>query len=85
MPDAAGLGAAICASVGVGVHPDWETATAAMVRPGVAFAPDPGRSAAYHHLAGTYSRLDELAEPLLAWTSRRAASTPAQWVGDSHG
>jgi sugar (pentulose or hexulose) kinase len=32
--DAAGLGAAVCAAVGAGVHPDWESAIAAMVRLG---------------------------------------------------
>lgn len=30
--DAAGLGAAICAAVGAGVHPTWDAAVAAMVR-----------------------------------------------------
>lgn len=39
--DAAGIGAAICAAVGAGLHPDWDAAVAAMsgtgapVRPGV--------------------------------------------------
>lgn len=31
-PDAATLGAAICAAVGSGLHPDWESAVSAMVR-----------------------------------------------------
>ncbi len=34
LDDAAGLGAAVCAAVGAGVHPDWEAALAAMVHPG---------------------------------------------------
>lgn len=78
VPDAAGLGAAICAAVGAGVHPDWATARAAMVKPGAAFVADPARADAYRYLGETYSRLSELIEPLFDWTSRRG---PGAGVG----
>ncbi len=74
MPDAAGLGAAICAAVGVGVHPDWDTAVEAMVPPGRVFAPEPAGVAAYRRIARTYARLPELTEPLFAWTGENPAS-----------
>jgi sugar (pentulose or hexulose) kinase len=76
MPDAAGLGAAICACVGAGLHPDWDTATAAMVRPGPELAPDPARAAAYRDLARTYSCLHELTDPVFRWTGRGTAGAP---------
>ncbi len=40
-PEASGLGAAIDAAVGLGVHPDFETAVKEMVRPGQWFEPHP--------------------------------------------
>lgn len=76
--DAAGLGAAVCASVGAGVHPDWGTARASMVHPGRAFAPDPVRAATYRELRRTYSRLAELTEPVFAWTSRGGSEASAE-------
>lgn len=39
--DAAGMGAAVCAAVGVGMHADWDDAVAAMVRRGESIRPDP--------------------------------------------
>ncbi len=74
VPDAAGLGAAICAAVGAGVHPDWGTAVAEMVTPGRVFAPDPAGVAAYREIASTYARLPELMDPVFAWTGRRGRS-----------
>jgi xylulokinase len=47
LDDAAGLGSAICACVGHGIHPDVETARRAMVRPGVTVDPDPTGVEAY--------------------------------------
>jgi xylulokinase len=75
IPDAAGLGAAVCAAVGAGVHHDWSTAVAEMVTLGPTFTPDPTGVAAYHRIASTYSRLHELADPLFSWTSEGVAST----------
>ena len=46
-PDAAGVGAAICAAVGAGVHQDFRTAVAAMVPAGSRFDPGPRAVAAY--------------------------------------
>ena len=48
--EASGLGAAICASVGLGMHADFATAVRAMTRPGRTFEPDRVASARYEHL-----------------------------------
>lgn len=45
--DAAGLGAAICAAVGAGIHRDWEAAIDAMVRTETVFRPDAALSVSY--------------------------------------
>ena len=45
--DAAGIGAAICAAVGVGMHADWDEAVRAMVRLGPSIPPDPHLVRAY--------------------------------------
>lgn len=55
--DAAGTGAAICAAVGHGVHPDVETAVAAMVRPGDVFPPDPVAGRQYDALREVYDQV----------------------------
>lgn len=62
--DAAGLGAAICAAVGAGVHPDFDQAMAAMVRPGRAFEPEPDARAAYDRLVRAYAALPEFTDPM---------------------
>ncbi|MFJ2774592.1 FGGY-family carbohydrate kinase [Streptomyces sp. NPDC087300] len=48
---AAGLGAAICAAVGLGVHPDFDSAVDAMVRPGQTFEPSQAHHVLYERLA----------------------------------
>lgn len=55
--DAAGLGSAICAAVGHGTHPDFETAVAAMTRPGVVVQPDPTAVAAYQEVHAAYAEV----------------------------
>lgn len=55
--DAAGLGAAICASVGTGVHPTWDAAIDAMVRTDATFAPDPGLVAEYERVSRRYEHV----------------------------
>lgn len=45
--DASGLGAAIDAAVGLGLHPDIDSAVKAMTRPGDSFEPDAERHALY--------------------------------------
>jgi xylulokinase len=62
--DAAGLGAAICAAVGHGLYPDWDQATAAMVRPGAEFAPDPRAARAYQQINQVYATLTTFTDPL---------------------
>ena len=49
-PEAAGLGAAIDAALGLGLHPDPETAVAEMVRIGERFEPDRAASRMYEDL-----------------------------------
>ena len=48
--EAAALGAALCAAVGAGLHADFATAAAAMVRPGLRFEPRAEASALYAQL-----------------------------------
>ncbi|PPF43945.1 sugar kinase [Pseudoclavibacter sp. AY1F1] len=47
MTDAAGLGSAICAAVGTGVHPSWEAAADAMVHVKDVWVPEPDLLAQY--------------------------------------
>lgn len=62
--DAAGLGAAICAAVGSGLHPDWAEAGRAMVRPGRAFVPVGENQAAYADVRERYRDLHRFTDPL---------------------
>ena len=48
--EASGLGAAIDAAVGLGLHPDFETAVQQMTRLGRTFEPDPAAHAVYQEL-----------------------------------
>ncbi len=48
--ETSGLGAAIDAAVGLGLHPDFETAVAAMTRVGDVFQPDPAARELYERL-----------------------------------
>ncbi|HEY3953760.1 MAG TPA: FGGY-family carbohydrate kinase [Streptosporangiaceae bacterium] len=62
--DAAGLGAAICAAVGHGVHPGWAEATAAMVTPGEQFTPRQRAVSAYRRISQVYAGLTAFTDPL---------------------
>jgi xylulokinase len=62
--DAAGLGAAMCAAVGHGIYPDWDTATAAMVTAGDGFAPDTRAARAYQKINKVYTGLTSFTDPL---------------------
>ena len=64
MPDAAGLGAAISAAVGAGVHPDFDTAVKRMVGVGHTFEPNRASAAAYARIGAAYSMLPEHTDPL---------------------
>ncbi|NLD72903.1 MAG: carbohydrate kinase [Chloroflexi bacterium] len=71
--DTSGLGAAIAASVGLGIHPDFPTAVAAMTRLGRVFEPDPAARAVYEPLyqrvyLPMYNRLRPLYEEIRAIT-----------------
>jgi sugar (pentulose or hexulose) kinase len=66
VPDAAGLGAAICAAVGAGVYPDFETAVARMVRVAKVFKPIPEHVEIYGRInAAVYKGLRDRLEPIL--------------------
>ena len=63
--EASGLGAALIGAVGLGRHPDFPTAVAAMVRPGRRFEPDPSSAALYDRLyRQVYARLYNQLRPL---------------------
>jgi len=62
--DAAGVGAAMCAAVGAGVHADFDAAMAAMVQPGREFPPDPRSHAAYDRVMAAYAALPEFTDPM---------------------
>ena len=47
--DAAGMGAAICAAVGAGMHDSWDNAIDAMVRSDALTQPDAERHREYRH------------------------------------
>jgi sugar (pentulose or hexulose) kinase len=71
--DASGLGAAIDAAVGVGVHPDFQTAVAEMTHVGDTFDPDPKNRAIYDGLyhevyLKMYKRLRPLYEKIRSIT-----------------
>ncbi|HZE40308.1 MAG TPA: FGGY-family carbohydrate kinase [Stackebrandtia sp.] len=63
-PDAAGLGAAICAAVGAGLHTDFASAVAAMVRPGDVVEPDPESRERYAALLDVYAGLGDFTDPM---------------------
>jgi sugar (pentulose or hexulose) kinase len=48
--ETSGLGAAICAAVGLGLQPDFRTAVARMTHVGEVVEPDPERQALYQQL-----------------------------------
>jgi sugar (pentulose or hexulose) kinase len=63
--EASGLGAAIDACVGLGIHPDFETAVAAMTRTGENYQPNPAAQRVYDELyQKVYKRLYERLKPL---------------------
>lgn len=67
--DAAGLGSAICAAVGCGLHPSWADASAAMVRTGRVFAPSDAGVAAYRPVRDAYRGLHQFTDPLFERTT----------------
>jgi sugar (pentulose or hexulose) kinase len=72
--EASGLGAAMDAAVGVGLHPDFKTAVTAMTRVKDTFEPDPARHSIYDELyqriyLQMYKRLRPLYDEILEITS----------------
>ncbi len=63
-PSAAALGAAVCAAVGVGVHPSWDQAGAAMVGSGEQIRPVTEEAALYAALGGAHADLVAALEPV---------------------
>lgn len=63
--EASGLGAAINAAVGLGLHPDFDTAVSEMTRVGVSFEPNPVNHRIYDELYNrVYLRMYERLRPL---------------------
>lgn len=65
LPDAAGLGAAICAAVGAGAYPDHETAVKSMVRVTDSFKPDSENTELYKTIEESIFRnIKEYSDPV---------------------
>jgi sugar (pentulose or hexulose) kinase len=62
--EAAVMGAAMLAAVGVGYYPDIPTAAKAMARPGTRVEPDPARHRVYNTFFNLYISLYETLKPL---------------------
>lgn len=71
MTDAAGLGSAICAAVGLGAYGDFQTAVASMVRPGERFEPNPRAHARYDVLVRAYAGLTQFTDPMFRFVADR--------------
>lgn len=68
LTDGAGIGAAIAAFVGAGVHPSWDAAVEATVHAADGFEPEPGWAAAYRPVRDAYAVLPRHLDPLfLEW------------------
>nr|MCU0235432.1 FGGY-family carbohydrate kinase [Thermoanaerobaculales bacterium] len=87
--EACGLGAAIDAAVGVGLHPDFPAAVAAMTRVRDTFEPDPRNRAVYDGLyrevyLDMYRRLQPLYRKMnFEFSTRRPRFHACAWVGGS--
>lgn len=68
--DAAGIGAAICAAVGSGLHPGWDEARDAMVRDGTEFRPDPATVERYREIARRRAGVLSFTDPLFEHLAR---------------
>lgn len=64
-PSAAGLGAALSAAVGTGLHPSWSAAVEAMVHLGDPVAPDPAWVAAYADVRTRHAALVDALDAVL--------------------
>jgi sugar (pentulose or hexulose) kinase len=66
VPDAAGLGAAVCAATGSGLYGSFDEAVAAMVRSGPAFGPDARNHEIYREMSALYAGIPELTDRIYA-------------------
>jgi len=74
--ETSGLGAAMDAAVGLGLHPDFDAAARAMTRTSRVFEPDPQRHALYDDLfEQVYSRMYGRLQPLYKKLNALARST----------
>lgn len=65
-PSGASLGAAICAAVATGVHPDFATAVARMEKPREAFRPDAANTETYRRMnEAAYRDVRDATDPVL--------------------
>jgi sugar (pentulose or hexulose) kinase len=65
-PAGASLGAAICAAVATGAHPDFDTAAARMEKPRERFLPQPETVSVYRRMnEAVYRRIRDATDPLL--------------------
>ncbi|MGJ9422694.1 FGGY-family carbohydrate kinase [Aeromicrobium sp. CF3.5] len=62
--DAAGLGAAICAAVGVGLHESFERAVAVMVTDGATWTPRPAVAAGYERIRPVFDAIRSATDPV---------------------
>jgi xylulokinase len=65
--DAAGMGAAICAAVGSGIHSSWDEAVARMVRYSSPVQVSPDRSREYQRLRRAHTELRARVDQLFEW------------------
>ncbi|HEU0206509.1 MAG TPA: FGGY family carbohydrate kinase [Pseudolysinimonas sp.] len=72
--DAAGMGAAICAAVGSGMHSSWEDASARMVRHVSSVQPTAETSRAYESYHTVHTELRARTSELFRWVSSTLAS-----------
>jgi len=75
MPDAAGMGAAITAAVGAGIHRDWVAATSEMVAHGATFSPSQD-VATYRRIRARYEGLNDFTDPLFLALQRTPEHVP---------
>lgn len=78
MSDAAGLGAAICAAVGSGLHPDWDTAITQMSTSRRTFMPQSDHVAAYRSICADYAQITKFTDPLFAATTAHHPESTAR-------
>lgn len=71
--EAAALGAAIVAGIGIGLFTDAADAVTRAVRPGATYLPDPARHADYATLRDSYERIHDCLEPAFELVSQTTA------------